>query len=454
MISSGFTTPYRKVLTVNEFSCSDPSRIPACGRQELRDRYTGNPIFLPPSPVSDDDDLLSLDFTSMVPTPPAEPEVVAQPAPVAPVSNEMSALSLVPREDLAPPAAPTTAPGVEPAAALPVSVPAARPLPACLLEAAELHANGDEVQASRCLEAGVKRGRTLGDDEERVWVALFQQLQVLGKQSAFDTLALAYARRFEQSPPAWVQPAADTDPESSGIPGIVLTGTLNSGIGESLKQLMKLAHAANVVSLDVGSLTDADNDGGTLIMRALSALKKAKKTCLFISPRALADVLSAKLPVGQKGHEPLWLLMLELYQQAGDQAVFEDAAVNYAVTFEVSPPSYEPPGPAAGPVSPAPKPAAVAAKSEGLALRGRLLGDQSPMFDAVAKASAKGGDLSIDATALTRIDEAATKKLKTVLEPLKIAGVSVRLWGLSQLVAVYLGHHGLAEVARIETRKV
>jgi hypothetical protein len=40
-----------------------------------------------------------------------------------------------------------------------------------------------------------------------------------------------------------------------------------------------------------------------------------------------------------------WLLALELLQWSNDRAAFEDRAVDFAVTFELSPPSWEPPVP-------------------------------------------------------------------------------------------------------------
>ena len=41
----------------------------------------------------------------------------------------------------------------------------------------------------------------------------------------------------------------------------------------------------------------------------------------------------------------VWLLLLDLYQMLGLQNEFEEAAVDYAVTYEVSPPSWETPPP-------------------------------------------------------------------------------------------------------------
>ena len=166
----------------------------------------------------------------------------------------------------------------------------------------------------------------------------------LGRRPAFDALALTFARLFEKSPPAWIAPADDgsTARETTGGRAHVsLSGVLSAAVGEVLKQTMKLAATSNMVRMDVAKLTDADNNGATLLMRALAALKRAKKELVFGSPEHLAGILAAKLVPGERSNEAMWLLLLELYQQAFRQDAFEEAAVNYAVTFEVSPPSWE-----------------------------------------------------------------------------------------------------------------
>ncbi len=406
------------------------------------DRYTGRPSCLPEiNPVADDD-LLSLDFTSMVPEPSPAPVPASPPL----VTPEPFTLELVAVDAPVPVPLPVAA---EPqAAALPPAVPVRPVNPECLVEAAELQARGEEVEACKRLETGIKRGSALGADEDRVWLALFQQLQLLGRQAAFDTLALVYARRFEKSPPTWVPPAVETSIACAGSSGLALGVALNGQVGESLKQLMIQAQMQDQVALDVSAVADADNAGCTLVMRAMAALKKARKTCVFTGADQLAAVLASKLPVGQKTNEPMWLLMLELYQQAGEQAVFEDAAVNYAVTFEVSPPSFE-----ATKLSAALKPVVSQTAVDGLVWRGRLVGDQSALCAALAQAGAIK-DIVIDATGLLRIDAVAATQLKSALEALRNSRASIRIRGLGHLIDVFLGSQGLGDVARLETRKV
>jgi hypothetical protein len=124
----------------------------------------------------------------------------------------------------------------------------------------------------RRLEAAIKSNEDLGDAAVRAWGCLFELLQALGRRPAFDALALTFARRFEKSPPAWSAGGrwskhwpAET---SGGRAHVSLSGVLNAGIGEVLKQAMKLAATSTLVRMDLAKLTDADNNGATLLMRA------------------------------------------------------------------------------------------------------------------------------------------------------------------------------------------
>lgn len=367
--------------------------------------------------MEDDDDLMSLDFTvpgalDVPPAEPAAPEIPAVPAP-----------------------------------------PVRPRLPPALEEAAAMYAAGQELDALRRLEAAIKTGENLGDAAVRAWGCLFDLLQVLGRRPAFEALALTFARRFEKSPPAW-SPVVDgphmASESSGGRAHVSLTGMLDAGVGEVLKQTMKLAATSSVVRVDLAKLTDADNDGATLLMRAMAALKRAKKEFVFGSPEHLAQILAAKIVPGERRHESMWLLLLELYQQAYRQDAFEEAAVNYAITFEVSPPSWEPlprraEMPAQAAASPAPK-------AEGFVLRGQLLGATAAEFGPLEAALASRDEFDLDAHNLVRIDGASARALLDLLVRLHAAGKRLRIIGLSTLIAVYLETLGFADVAELRAR--
>jgi ATP-dependent HslUV protease subunit HslV len=218
--------------------------------------------------VADEDDLMDLDFTV-----PGAFEAKTEPEPAPAPAAEIPAASPEP---------------------VPPPPPARPPLPPALTEAATMYASGKELDAMRRLEAAIKSNENLGDSTIRAWACLFELLQALGRQPAFDALALTFARRFEKSPPAW-SAAADDDNLAAETTGgrahVSLSGVLNVGVGEVLKQAMKLAATSSLVRMDVSKLTDADNNGATLLMRGIAALKRAKKEFVFGSPEHLAEIL-------------------------------------------------------------------------------------------------------------------------------------------------------------------
>lgn len=315
-----------------------------------------------------------------------------------------------------------------------------------------MHAAGQEIEALRRLEAALKSGEDLGDCTLRVWGGLFDLLQGLGRRPAFDALALAFAKRFEKSPPTWSGEVAEdheAHASSSGRAHVSLTGMLDASIGEVLKQAMKLAQTSSLVRIDLGKLVDANNDGATLMMRALAALKKANKDYVLGSPEHLAQLLSAKLTVGERRDEQMWLLLLALHQQAFHQEAFDEAAVNYAITFEVSPPSWEAPQ-----HPPEVTPEASPVPATGFSLRGQLVGTTAADFAALEGAAAGRDQLDVDANHLVRIDTTGTGHLLDLLTRLKADGKCIRIVGLPALVAAWMEMQGLAAVAELHPRSL
>lgn len=363
----------------------------------------------------DDDDLPSLDFTL-----PGAFEAAPEPTPV-------------------PPPAP---PQPEPVR-----------LPPALAEAAELHAAGQDVEACKCLEAAIKSGG-LDGDEIRVWTALFDTLQILGQRQAFDNLALAYARRFELSPPTWVAPPAaahQAQASSGGRAHVALSGKLDASVGEALREGLRLVQTSPLLRIDLAKLNDADEAGCTLLLRALAALKKGRKEFVFGDPEHLAQILATKVSMGVRENPSTWLLLLELYQRAHRQEAFEEAAVNYAVTFEVSPPSWDDSLCAAAPAVAAAE-EALAAAAHGPALRGQLLGASVGELAGICAAAAASDEQAIDGSQLIRIDAGSAEQLLAALRPLAADGKRLRIVKLPTLVAAYLETRGVAAVAELGTR--
>ncbi|MBK6638301.1 MAG: hypothetical protein IPG34_11895 [Rhodocyclaceae bacterium] len=345
--------------------------------------------------------------------------------------------------------APTVA-APAPAAAKPA--PAAPAIPAPLLEAAQLHAAGDPLGASKKLEAALKTGGKFGNFTDNLWLALFEVLQDLNRRDAFDKLALTYAQHFEKSPPTWSEAAAAaiaTTP--AGVVLFRVPPELTTAVGPALKDLMQQARTCQTMEIDVSGVTTVDDAGATLAIRAIKALRDAKRETVLIGAENLAFRLSQTLEVMERRNEPQWHLLIAMYDSLGDQNAFEDAAVNYAVTFEVSPPSWEVRDrsnvrkSASPPVS-APTPPA------GPALVGEVC---SPCATIIQAITAKGaGDIMVDASQLKRIEAAAADEILACLKKSKEAGATITVSGLPPLPYILLTHHHWAEVATLKQRKL
>jgi len=234
-----------------------------------------------------------------------------------------------------------TAPG---AIVKPTPTPVATAPPNKLEPASRLKDEGQFKAASALLEAALNAGEDFGKDAETAWKLLLECYQTLNQRAAFDACALEFARRFEKSPPPWVATtmASATAPEAKTI-AASLAGMLNAHADLPLKQVLKVC-VKNPVRIDLSRLTDADDEGCALLLAALGHCRKIQGRCRLAGAGRLAELLAGKTLQGVRADQNAWLLRLELYQRLGRQDLFEDAAVEYAVSFEVSPPSWDPAG--------------------------------------------------------------------------------------------------------------
>jgi len=214
-----------------------------------------------------------------------------------------------------------------------------------VLENAALHyANGQAPQAREVLETGI-----LTDDDAKnsplAWLALFDLLQRANDRAPFDQLALRYVVAFERSAPAWEDRGGRVAPGERPVAGgyVGLTGKLSAGhaqqVGGMLASSLKQPH----MRLDLGSITGADDAGAKLLANALAQLRKRRYALVLQHPEKIRHALEQSVAQGRGAAEGYWILLLELMQWQHDFKVFEDRAVEFAVAFEVSPPSWEPP---------------------------------------------------------------------------------------------------------------
>jgi len=171
--------------------------------------------------------------------------------------------------------------------------------------------------------------------------------------------------QFERSAPAWEERTSAADasrpllsrPVSGGY--VAVTGLLTAGVGNPLDPLKRAVEKRAQARVDLSQITSYDDSGARSLCDLLASARKQRLDLQLQRPEKLRALVEAAVKQGREGGEAAWLLSLELMQWEHDQAAFDDRAVEFAITFELSPPSWEPPP--APPPPPDPKADAKAA---------------------------------------------------------------------------------------------
>jgi ABC-type transporter Mla MlaB component len=316
---------------------------------------------------------------------------------------------------------------------------------AVLENAALLYASGQAAPARALLEQGVA-----GDPDTKqsplAWLALFDLLQRAGDRSAFDQLALQYSVQFERSAPGWEGRESAAGPKA-GSGYLALTHKLTADSAAQIEGLRRaIAKRAASVRLDVVSIASFDDAGAKLLAAALAEARKAQLALSLERPEKLKAALDAAVKNGRDGGEGAWLLSLELLQWAHDQATFDDRAIEYALAFEVSPPSWEPPPLSMAPLDPGPAKGSGANGNDGDAVKlsGVLAGSAGNPMAKVQDHAHGRQVVTIDFTDVERIDFVCAGALLNVVTRIEGARKSVQITGATPIVRALLLLIGLS----------
>jgi anti-anti-sigma regulatory factor len=220
-----------------------------------------------------------------------------------------------------------------------------------LENAALMFAHGNPSAAAAALSHAL-------DTPERklplVWTCLFDLYARSGDRAAFDELALKFVVQFERSAPAWDEmtgrPATNLAKPTASAVGkarALLRGTLSDPTLPAISILLDTskqrgaAAPSQRVDVDINELDGVDDTCGTLVAGSLAAIRRRGVFVSFRGLDAAINRLSVPLQPMVREHKGQWYLVLELLQWSGYHEKFEDRAVDFAVTFEISPPSWE-----------------------------------------------------------------------------------------------------------------
>ncbi|HEY3178646.1 MAG TPA: STAS domain-containing protein [Casimicrobiaceae bacterium] len=328
---------------------------------------------------------------------------------------------------------------------------------AVLENAALLFASGQADPARALLEDSV-----VSDHDTKLsplaWLALFDLLQRANDRRAFDQLAMQYIVQFERSAPAWDErtpPAATVEAKKGGL--VAITGKLS---GASATQLLGLRRAiearvppraaagpsqggtisSQAARLDLSSVISFDDSGARLLAGLLAEARKSHVELTVERPENLRTALDASIRKGKEAGQGAWLLSLELLQWQRDQTTFDDRAVDYAVTFEVSPPSWEPP-PCSDQIAETNDCAETsvrAGESETLVFGGVMAGASAPHVNALADFSHRRNLIVVDMTGVERVDFVCAGALLNTITRIEGQRKTVQIIGASPIVRALL----------------
>ena len=319
------------------------------------------------------------------------------------------------------------------------------PVDAEAQEAAILFANAQDTAVRAVLENAV-RIHPFGPGE-RLWLMLFDLYQLNGERAVFESLGVEYARSFEKSPPGWRATSSAPGKEKGVAAGSLLfKGELlgeNSGAFSAIEQALEKNPK---LRLDLSKVSLFDADGCSRLLGLMQVARKAKRELELLGRDSLASLIEAHIEPGRAECQACWLLLLELCQLQGRFEAFEDLAINFAVTFELSPPSWESSRVAAPDPLPSMLKSAGSSSLDAFALQGSI---KASRFGDLPSYAEVHDPVILDCAALDRMDFISAGALLNVLTTVRRTGKQIVFRHPNRLVAELFGVVGLNAVATI-----
>jgi ABC-type transporter Mla MlaB component len=456
-----------------------------------------------PAPVPDDDN--SLDFTADIapaakpvikPSPFASPAEAKPPAPAALAAPVAAApVSIAKAPTLGPKAgmisglaasydASGAASGFSASKLFALEVDEVQHDPE-LEEAAIRFANGDDGGAEAgLLEAVSARGPR--HQHEETWLTLFDLYRATSQYDRFESLAIDFASKFGRSSPMWFsipemvskmsgsnEPVAPVglrkaDWKSPANFGIQSLAALNGALGK----------AAMPWTLDWVSIQTIDDNAVSPLCKLFLSWAMQPVQLRMAHTDKLEKVLRDSAPSGVRTtDQERWNLLMAYLRVAHRPDEFELAALDFCVTYEVSPPSWEPArcefktldaegntGVGQTIIGDAIHDSIVSelqtdagssmmtAQLASVELSGQIMGEPKPVLDKL-EARLAGADMMIISCAkLVRVDFSAAGSLLNWVTARQSEGRMVQFTDVHRLVAAFFHVIGISEHAKVTTR--
>jgi hypothetical protein len=238
-------------------------------------------------------------------------------------------------------------------------------------EAVIAFANADFDQCERCLLDLVQPG-AIRHEQGEAWLVLFDLYRTLDLPQKFDNLAVSYAQKFGVSAPQWYSlpqkvarflgqagatadspqaGATDVGPSTEpGLDPLSLDMQLEGWIAPALLDQEAIAQLRVEVlqlprpwTMDWRHVLTVTAEGAAQLSQLMRQWSGESLQLIWIAPEHLLSLLAEASPTGSKDVDPVyWMLRLDILKLCNRPADFDEVAIDYCVTYELSPPSWEP----------------------------------------------------------------------------------------------------------------
>ena len=359
-----------------------------------------------------------------------------------------------------------------------------------LEEAAIRFANGDDEGAESGLLDAL-RSQTVADDVANSWIAALLDLyRATHNRARFDQVVAEFPHRFDTASPHWVaigeEPSNDNATSPTAAPADTRDyseGAIWSSPAELTAQDMEdlrdaMASNATPWHLDWSRMVRIADDAMPLLAGLFSSLCNEPVALRFSGAARLVDTLRTMMPSGDRNvRQDWWAMRLNALRTLQLLDEFELAALDFCVTYEVSPPAWQEArcqytnvedegralvdtsaaamgtGSSFGQTLTAPI-GMESANAVKLELKGSVLGDATQALSDFAATGHSGAGIIVSCRGLTRVDFSAAGSILNWVAMREAEGCHVQFRDVHRLVAAFFNVIGITEHARVVPRPV
>jgi hypothetical protein len=351
-------------------------------------------------------------------------------------------------------------------------------------EAVIAFANADFEQCEQSLLALTGAGGARAQHAE-TWLVLFDLYRAIGQQHKFESLALDYAQQFGWSAPQWfslpklvAEAASEDRPRNKRIEGQV--GWTSPEYVDA-DAVAKLASVSLQMPLpwvfDWSALKSIDVEACARLSELFRGWISQDLDMRWLGGDRLFTVLQEAAPTGVRDIDPaFWQVRLDALRMTNRPDQFDEAAIDYCVTYEVSPPSWEPAVCQArvsgsGPSTTSPPLSVVSDVSTSflesrltedtgmvqvgtVELSGQLVGDISATLKKMEAELGPATIVNVSCARLIRVDFIAAGDLLNWVLARRSENRAVTFLESHRLIALFFGAMGINEHAKVKVRTV